>query len=524
MRGPGVIDAEKITLLTDILPAQAAERGDAPALVCGERTTSYAALADRAAAITRALHARAIAAGDRIAVLNWNDDSWFELFFGTAAARACLVPVNARLSAAEIAFILSDAAPRVLFVGKLLLPLAEAALALSDATPELVVIDDPADGLARWTVSIAAATPSDTRPVANDDVLQLYTSGTTGRPKGVVLTNANYAAFLRAVNEIHGFSYDAGETVLGVMPLFHVAGTNVAFAALAQGCRLFILREMVPDTTIAIMQREDVAHAFLAPVIIQMLVQSPAMAQARFPRLRTIAYGASPIADDVLRQAQAAFGCGFVQFYGSTESAGSGTTLSPSDHEDPALLRACGKPWPGMEVAVLAPDGSMMETGAIGELAIRGPLVMRGYWRRPDATAEAITDDWLRTGDAGYVDANGYFHVHDRIKDMIVSGGENVYPAEVENAIQGCPGVADVAVIGVPDDRWGEAVLALVVPAPGAAPSAADVIAWARTRIAAYKAPKQVTIVDTLPRNASGKVLRRELRAGYWQGRDRAVG
>ena len=518
-----MIDTGAITQLADIPAVQAERLRGAIALVCDGRTTSFAELARQSDAFRGALHARGIGAGDRVAILNRNDDSWFTIFFGTAAARACLVPVNARLSAAEIAHILADSAPRVLFVGTALLALAQTALAELPAVPELVVIDDAERGLSHWIGSDVASADG-RRPQADDAVLQLYTSGTTGRPKGVVLTNANYSGFLRAVNGIEGFSYDTGETVLGVMPLFHVAGTNVGFAALAQGCRLIILREVVPEGAIAIMQREQVAHAFLAPVIIQMLISSPAIEGARFPRLRTISYGASPIAEDVLRRAQAVFGCGFVQFYGSTESTASGTTLSPIDHADPALLRSCGRPWPGTEVAILSPDGARLEPGEIGEIAIRGPLIMRGYWQRPDATAETVTDGWLRTGDAGYQDADGYFFVHDRIKDMIVSGGENVYPAEVENAIQGCPGVAEVAVIGVPDARWGEAVLALVVATPDAAPDPAEVIAWTRARIAGYKAPKQVTLVEALPRNASGKILRRELRAAYWQGRDRAVG
>lgn len=521
-----MIDTDAIRILADIPAVQARRLGDAPALACDGRATSFAELADRAARFRNGLHAHGIRPGDRIALLNWNDDSWFEIFFGAAAARVCLVPINARLSAAEIAHIVEDCGTRLLFVGRALLAVAEAALATFAAPPTLVVLDDPDSGLAAWTAWTAGApSAAEDPPQASDDVLQLYTSGTTGRPKGVVLTNANYTGFLHAVNGIEGFSYDSGETVLAVMPLFHVAGTNVAFAALAQGCRLYLLREIVPELTIAIMEREAVAHAFLAPVIIQMLIRSLAIEGARFPALRTISYGASPIAEDVLRRAQAAFGCGFVQFYGSTETTASGTTLSPADHGDAALLRSCGRPWPGTEVAVLGPGGARLAPGAIGEIAIRGPLIMRGYWQRPEATAEAITaDGWLRTGDAGYVDADGYFFVHDRIKDMIVSGGENVYPAEVENAIQGCPGVAEVAVIGVPDDRWGEAALALIVPAPGTSPSPADVIAWARERIAHYKAPKRVMIVEALPRNASGKVLRRELRASFWEGRERAVG
>jgi acyl-CoA synthetase (AMP-forming)/AMP-acid ligase II len=229
--------------------------------------------------------------------------------------------------------------------------------------------------------------------------------------------------------------------------------------------------------------------------MINMLLQSPHIAAADLSSLKTVAYGASPISEAVLANAKAQFGCGFIQFYGMTESAGGGTFLAPEAHEGD-LLRSCGKAWPNMAVRILAEDGNEAGVGEIGEIAIQGGMVMAGYWNRPEATAETITPDgWLKTGDAGYRDADGYIFVHDRVKDMIVSGGENIYPAEVENAILGCPGVADAAVI-----------------------------AWARERIAGYKAPKSVDFIDILPRNASGKVLRRELRKPYWEGRARNVG
>jgi acyl-CoA synthetase (AMP-forming)/AMP-acid ligase II len=258
--------------------------------------------------------------------------------------------------------------------------------------------------------------------------------------------------------------------------------------------------------------------------MINMLLQAPEIAATDLSSLKTVAYGASPIGEAVLAQAKATFGCGFIQFYGMTETAGAGTYLPPQAHEGD-LLRSCGRPWPSLEVCILDEAGEEAAPGQIGEIAIRGAIVMAGYWNRPEATAETITPaGWLRTGDAGFRDQAGFFFVHDRVKDMIVSGGENVYPAEVENAIMGCPGVADAAVIGVPDARWGEAVKAIVVPAAGAAPDAAAIIAWARQRIAAFKAPKSVDFVDALPRNASGKVLRRELRKPYWEGQGRLVG
>ena len=307
------------------------------------------------------------------------------------------------------------------------------------------------------------------------------------------------------------------------MPLFHVAGANVSFAALAQGCRIVLVRDFSPALALDLMTAESIAHTFLAPAMILMMLQAPGLAAARFSHLRTIAYGASPISRDVLIRAKDAFGCGFVQFYGMTESTGAGSSLSPADHQREALLQSCGRPWPEVEMAILDADGAAAPDCEIGEIVMRGDIIMKGYWNRPQATAETLAGGWLRTGDAGYRDGEGYFHIHDRMKDMVVTGGENVYPAEVENAIFGCPGVADVAVIGVPDDRWGEAVKAIVV-ADGKPPSPEAIIAWARARIAAYKAPKSVDFIDVLPRNPSGKVLRRQLREPYWAGRDRAIG
>jgi acyl-CoA synthetase (AMP-forming)/AMP-acid ligase II len=339
----------------------------------------------------------------------------------------------------------------------------------------------------------------------------------------VVLSNRNYRRFLETSSAVDGFDYQSDETLMIVMPLFHVAGVNVSCAGLAHGCRTIIVRDFVPARALQIMQDEAVAHTFIAPAMILMLLQSPGVAETDFSSLRTIAYGASPISEEVLNRAKAAFGCGFVQYYGMTETTGGGTYLSPADHDRGDKLRSCGRPWPDTEAAILGPDLRPVAQGEVGEIAIRGDCVMKGYWNRAEATTAAIRDGWMLTGDAGYQDADGYFHVHDRMKDMIITGGENVYPAEVENALFGAPGVADVAVIGVPSERWGEEVKAIVVASAGEAGDPAAIIAWARERIAGFKAPKSVDFVDTLPRNASGKVLRRELRERYWSGHDRRV-
>jgi acyl-CoA synthetase (AMP-forming)/AMP-acid ligase II len=521
-----MIDLDNIHVLADIPAAQARARGAEVAVLFEGRATTYADLDARSDAVARALAGAGAAPGARIGVLTKNHDRWYELFFGVARARACLAPVNCRLAAGEIAFILEDAAPALLFVGEDFFDLALAAIQGLTAPPRLLALSGHHPAFADFALWRDRANPGQSlgRPTPDDDVLQLYTSGTTGRPKGVVLTNRNYRRFLEMGARVDGFAYDQGDSVMIIMPLFHVAGTNISFAGLAQGCRIVLVKDFSPALALDLMTRERIAHTFLAPAMILMAIQAPEIAEARFEALRTIAYGASPIAQDVLIRAKAAFGCGFVQFYGMTESTGAGSYLSPGDHGRPELLTSCGGVWPEVEMAIVGPDAAPLPDGEIGEIVIRGDIVMKGYWNRPEATAETLAGGWLRTGDAGFRDAEGYFHIHDRMKDMVVTGGENVYPAEVENAIFGCPGVADVAVIGVPDTKWGEAVKAVVVAAPGARPEPEDIIAWARARIAGYKAPKSVDFVDVLPRNPSGKVLRRQLREPYWAGRDRSIG
>jgi acyl-CoA synthetase (AMP-forming)/AMP-acid ligase II len=242
--------------------------------------------------------------------------------------------------------------------------------------------------------------------------------------------------------------------------------------------------------------------------------------------MKYMLYGASPIPLDLLKECMAVFGCQFVQLYGMTETCGTVVVLEPEDHnpEGSPRMRSAGRPMHGVELAILDPEGQRVGVGNVGEIAIRSEANMTGYWKQPEATARTIAaDGWLRTGDAGYLDADGFLYIHDRIKDMIISGGENIYPAEVENAIFGHPEVADVAVIGVPDAKWGESVKAMVVRAPDSTLSEAQIIAWARQRIAGYKAPRSVDFIEALPRNASGKILRRSLREPYWQALDRQV-
>ncbi len=356
----------------------------------------------------------------------------------------------------------------------------------------------------------------------DDLVFLMYTSGTTGLPKGVMLSNANYACKTSGVAGPWRFSADA--VSLAVMPLFHMAGSGWAFAGLWHGAATMVLRDVEPAAILDAITTHRVTNMLLVPAVVQFLLDTPGVQTADCSSLRIIVYGASPISDDVLVRGMERFGGVFAQVYGMTETTGSVTQLDGDEHL-PHRLRSCGKPYPWVQLRVVGRDGHDAAPGTVGEVWTRSAQNMLGYWNDPGATAAALTaDGWLRTGDAGYLDPDGYLHLHDRIKDMIVSGAENVYPAEVENVLMTHPEVADAAVIGVPDERWGEAVKAIVVPAPGAQPTEAGLIAFARTRLAGFKLPKTVDFVAALPRTPSGKILKRALREPFWADADRRIG
>jgi fatty-acyl-CoA synthase len=522
-------DAAAIASVADISRYQARLRPEAIALSFEGRDTPFAALDARASACANALIAAGIQPGDRVASVAKNNDDFFVLWLGAVKARACLAPVNWRLAPPEVAFILKDAGAKLLVCGADFVDVVDMIVADCPNLRHLVQFEP---GHPRWPSFddwISAAPTND--PLlpapADDDVIQLYTSGTTGLPKGVQLTQNNFQALFSGAAAPGGWAdFEAGKSALQAMPQFHVAGSNMGMFAILQGARCVVLREISPLNLLSVLERDQIAYAFLVPAVINMLLQTPGVAQTDFSRLEQIYYGASPIAEDVLVRAIERFACGFTQLYGLTETIGGGAMLTIADH-DPARgkLRACGRAWGDFELRVITPEGRAATTGEVGEIQIRSKGVMKGYWNRPEATREAIdAEGWFRSGDAGFFDSEGYLYIHDRVKDMIVSGGENIYPAEVENALFSHPDIADAAVIGVPDERWGEAVKAVVVLKPGAVLDPAALIAHCRERIAGYKAPKSVDRIDVLPRNPSGKVLRRELRAPYWAGRERNVG
>jgi long-chain acyl-CoA synthetase len=524
-------DLAAIRSLADVVRVHGARRPDAPALEAGGRSLTFAELDARSSQAAHALAAAGVGAGDRVAFIDKNGLEYFEVTFGLAKLGAVGVAVNWRLAPPEIATIIDDARAEVVIVGPDFVPHVERIEEGLDRVHTVVAVG----GHDRWVDydDWMAGQPTDDPGVVADggDVaFQLYTSGTTGLPKGVMLTHDNFFAGVGDIAAQWRFTTDSVN--LAMMPMFHIAGAGWSMVGLVHGCRTVVLRDIDPAAVLAAIPAFGVTNAFMVPAVIQFLLATPGVETTDFSTLRALVYGASPITDRVLVTGMETFACEFIQVYGLTETSGAITQLDGTDHDPegrPQLLRSCGRPYPWVEVRIVEPStGRDVPVGEVGELWTRSRQNMAGYWQNPQATAEAVTPDgWFKTGDAGYTDAEGYLYLHDRVKDMIVSGGENVYPAEVENVVARHPGVADVAVIGVPDERWGEAVKAIVVPAPGteAGPATeADIIAFARDQLAGYKLPKSVDFAEVLPRNPSGKLLKRELREPYWAGVDRQIG
>lgn len=513
--------------MAQIVREGARRHPEATALLFEDRSTSYRDLDVRSSQVAQGLIAWGLRPQARTAILDFNSERYAEVYFGAVKANACHVGINARLAGPEIAWIIQDAGVEVLFVG------AEHHALVASLEPELASVRHIValqGGHGRWPdyrawrESQPCADPR--RPIAaDDDCIQLYTSGTTGHPKGVCHTHRTWGASLRAVRRTDWGRYRRDSVVLVCSPLFHVAGFNMACFALGGGGMVVIARKADAAQLLRLIVRHRVTDVLFVPAILPAMLALPEAGTADFSSLRTISYGAAPIAPDLLDRAHATFGCGFVHLYGLTENCGCGTHLPAALH-DPQLgkLRSCGRPYEGLELRVVDAQGRELRAGEVGEVIMRAPWTMRGYWRQPDATAAAVREGWLHSGDAGFLDADGYLYIHDRVKDMIVTGGENVYPAEVEAALAGHPAVAEVAVIGVPDAKWGEAVKAIVVLRPGASLEVEDLQRYARTRIAGYKVPRSVEVADALPRNASGKVLRRTLREPWWRGHERRVG
>ncbi len=515
-----------VDLLARLTEEAAATVPEQIALIQNGEQVTYAELHGRVLRCAAWLRANGIGAGGRIGYLGLNSADYVVLMQASLRVGAILVAINWRLAPPEIDFILTDSGVELLVSEAARIDLIEQA----NAEVPVWLIDADYRGRAMFARSIAQTTPDvQLAELTGDTVaLQLYTSGTTGRPKGAMLTHGSLGASLSQGTQLgeDWAAWDASDVSLVAMPQFHIGGTAWTLQGLRGRSTMVLLAQPDIADLIAAVETYKITKMFAVPAVLNMILNHPDAAGRTFPSLRELLYGASPIPLDVLTRIMAKFpNAQFVQMYGATETSGTVVYLPPEDHDPSGTERmlGCGKAFPEVELRILGGDGHDVPPGGIGEVLVRSPLVMAGYHNRTEDTAAAFDGDWYHTGDAGRLDEDGYLYLLDRVRDMIVSGAENIYPAEVENALADHPAVADVAVIGVPDDQWGEAVKALVVLAEGRTVSEDELIADIRTRIAGYKLPKSIDFVPDLPRNPSGKVLKRELRERYWPQGDRRI-
>lgn len=477
----------------------------------------YAAAWRRARQIGARLAAESLGFEDRVGILGKNGVDNLLLFLGCATVGVVPVAINYRLTATEIAQIADDAEIKALFHD------AEFAEILDDslrALPRVCSFGemDGVPGMDKWLADIEPVTPRQAE--ATDVVVQMYTSGTTGVPKGALLTHGGLVtnAFQAAVS--HGFPVRAGDKGLMIAPSFHAVGLAGALWTLMFGGGLIIHRDFNPQAMVETIAAEGIVAMAAVPVMLQFALMVPDIGNYDFSSLQLISYGGSPLAPSLLKQCVDVFGCDFAQGYGQTEATTAITFLTPADHrrameEKPELLTSCGKPVIGTELKIIGDNGETLPAGEVGEILVRGPQLMKGYWKREEATAATLKDGWLHTGDAGLIDDEGYLYIKDRVKDMIISGGENVYPAELEKVLLAHPDIADAAVIGVADDKWGEVPLAVLVAQDGNQLDIDALTAFCKDKLAGFKIPKKLAYVDMLPRNPSGKILKKILREQF---------
>ena len=520
-----------VTTLDEVLRVHDEARPDKIAMRADDRTWTYSQLYSNSCRVAQGLLSEGVSPDERVAFLDRNVPEYFSLLFGAAMVKAVTLAVNWRLAAPEMEYILNHAQARVLLIGeeflghrdKMELETVKRVLVIGEAG-DFTNYDD-------WVASHEAIDPH-LKCESEETCYQLYTSGTTGLPKGVELTHRNLMAAMEVGAK--SWSIDEASVSMVAMPLFHIAGSGWAVGGFCQGGESVLVRELDPKEVLRLIETHRVTNTLFVPAVLQVLCATPGVEKTDFSSLRSIVYGASPITEEVLAKSIEVFGCGFIQVYGLTETTGAITAMCEEDH-DPGgpkahLLRSAGQPWGDTKIRIVDDETRRdLPEGEVGEIWIWSSQNMKGYWRNAEATAEAYPEGrdengigWFRSGDAGYV-KEGYLYIHDRVKDMILSGGENIYPAEIENVLMSHPAIADVAVIGVPSDKWGEAVKAIVVDAAGDAISDQEITAYCRERLAHYKCPSSVNRVDALPRNPSGKILKTELREPYWKGKGRRV-
>ncbi|MEV0699636.1 long-chain fatty acid--CoA ligase [Saccharopolyspora sp. NPDC050389] len=512
--------------LTQSLHRVVQQTPDEIATICGDRVRTHREVADRIARLAGALRALGLREGDRVGLLAANSDRFHEFLYAVWWMGGVVNPVNTRWSSREMVYSLEESGTRVLFVDDAFAARVPELRSLWDGISTVVHCGDgglPA-GMADFESLIEDHEPvADVRRGGDDLAGLFYTGGTTGFPKGVMLSHRSImtSSFgLLATNQ----SARRGGRALHVAPLFHLAALAAWNSQCVMGGSHVFLPAFDPAEVRGAIERHQVTNLLLVPAMIQALLDHPEIGAHDLSTVEHVGYGASVISEPLLARAMKAFpGARFSQGYGMTEMSPGITVLTNDDHADERLLRSAGRAIAATEVRIVDPEDVEVPRGTIGQVVARGDNVMLGYWNKPRETAEALRGGWMHTGDAGYMDDDGYVFIVDRIKDMIVSGGENVYSAEVENALAKHPAVASCAVIGVPDEQWGERVHAVIVLKPGHTAAAAELREHAKTLIAGYKAPRSFEFVDAMPLSPAGKILKRDLREPYWNNSGRSV-
>ncbi|WFB10848.1 fatty acid--CoA ligase [Streptomyces sp. LX-29] len=496
------------------------------AVRCEGRSLSYAQLHQESNRIAHALRAAGLKPGARVAYLGKESEHYYEILFGCAKSETVLVPINWRLTAPEVSHILQDSGSELLFLEESFAPVLEQ---LGSAAPRTVVrlgaTEAEPDSFPAWKATQPDTDPA-VRVTPDTPLAQLYTSGTTGLPKGVVLAHRSCFAIRDALasENLDWIDWREGDVALIGIPGFHVGGLWWATQNFNAGVTVVSMPAFAAGEAVRLIRELGITTACVVPAMLRLLLGEPGVTPEDFTTLRKIVYGGSPISESLLEESLAMFGCEFAQIYGLTETGNTAVCLPPADHVPGGpRMKAAGHPYPGIGAKVIDDKGQELPVGEVGEVCLRTPARMVEYWGLPDKTAETLVDGWIHTGDAGYVDADGYVFISDRIKDAIIVAGENVYPAEIENVLERHPGVAEAVIVGRPDDRWGETVHAFVVAAPGDQPSPRDLHRFLAQRIASFKLPAKYEFIDHVPRNPSGKILRRELRDRFWGDSERKV-
>lgn len=520
---------EAVATLADIPDLHAARWPERTALIFEDRTISYGELAERSNQVANALLAEGLALGTRVAMLGYDSERSYEVLFGCAKAGMVIAPINWRLEPSDIAYIIQDSDAELLLIAPEMAALVEGFLADCARLRRVVVLSGDCGrhtGYENWRNGQRASRP-ELDIAASTPVVQVYTSGTSGRPKGVVLPHGSFIDLIREIvragDEL--IDWKTEDTSLLALPTFHVGGLWWAIQGMINGARAVVLPTFTGGRSLEAIPKYGITKLAFVPAMLRFLLSEPAAANTDVSSVELVIYGGSPMPRPILEKATALFKCRFSQNYGLSETCNMAIFMSSSEHRDLSnpKLDAAGKPLRGVSVRIIDDQGRDLPPRQIGEIAFKTPGRMLEYWKLPQETARTLVNGWVHTGDAGYVDEDGFVHVTDRIKDVIISAGENVSPAEIERVLMQHPDIDDVAVVGIPDDRWGEVPMAHVVKRPGSELTKAQVLAFARKRVAGFKQPRVVEFIERLPRNPSGKILKRVLREPYWVGREKRV-